>query len=122
MADIEELMKLAEAWAFAKTIGDEVAARSNFQTALTEALGDGCDDVREWIIVNRPGLVPDRKGPMADAKHTERMLRELYEVYPDCVCTVVQMPNSSYPESGREWLSINGDRRRKPPLPPKAEQ
>lgn len=70
-----------------------------------------------WVIVNRPGMVPDRKGGFHCTKLLENMLRELYELYPDCTCTVIQMPSDSYPQSGREWISMYGDQRRRK-LPP----
>ncbi len=73
------------------------------------------EEMPEWVIVQRPGMVPDRKGPIANSKHMEQMLRELYGLYPDCTCTVIEMPHTSYPQSGREWLDMHGDRRRKRP-------
>lgn len=66
-----------------------------------------------WIIVNRPGFVPDRKGPCIEKTHTEAMLRELYALYPDCTCTVIAMPSDCYPDSGIEWLAMHGDQRKK---------
>ena len=75
------------------------------------------NEIPYWVIVNRPGLVPDRKGGFHCTKLLDNMLRELYELYPDCTCTVIQMPSDSYPQSGREWISMYGDKRRKK-LPP----
>lgn len=66
-----------------------------------------------WVIVMRPGLVPDRKGPFHTNKLVEDMLRGLYECYPDCLCIVIDMPATSYPQSAREWLDMYGDKRRK---------
>lgn len=66
-----------------------------------------------WIIVCRPGLVPDRKGPLPTPKLVEDMLRGLYALYPDCLCIVIDMPHTSYPQSAREWLDMYGDKRRK---------
>jgi hypothetical protein len=79
------------------------------------------DKAPDWVIVQRPGMTPERKGPFADVKHLEEMLRELYALYPNCTCTVISMPHTSYPEDGREWLSIYGDRRRKKPPEPNLE-
>jgi len=67
-----------------------------------------------WVILHRPGMVPQRKGPFSDKKLIENMLRDLYQLYPDCICDVIDMPHESYPESGREWLAMYGDKRRKP--------
>jgi len=60
----------------------------------------------DWIILNRPGLVPIRKGPFTCQNDLAEMLRGLYKLYHDCTCTVISMPDTSYPESGVEWLSI----------------
>lgn len=65
------------------------------------------ESMPDWIILQQPGMVPKRKGPYLNPEHLETALRELYALYPDCVCTVIRMPDTSYPESGREWLSIN---------------
>ena len=75
------------------------------------------EQIPEWVIVNRPGWVPERKGPLYKLSQIEDMLRRLYELFPDCTCTVLQMPITSYPQSGREWISEYGDKRRKK-LPP----
>lgn len=80
------------------------------------------DELRDFVIVQRPGMVPDRKGPCADKKHLEDMLRELYEIYPDCTCTVIELPHTSYPQSGREWLDMYGDKRRKKLPRPRMEK
>lgn len=64
------------------------------------------DDDPEWVIVQRPGFVPMRKGPFMDGNHVKEMLEAMYSQYPDCMCLVISMPQSSYPESGREWLDI----------------
>lgn len=71
------------------------------------------EEMRDFVIVQRTGMVPYRKGPLANKQHIESMLRELYEIYPDCTCTVINMPAESYPQSGREWLDMYGDKRRK---------
>lgn len=70
-------------------------------------------ELKKFVIVQRHGMVPDRKGPCVDEKHVEDMLRELYTLYPDCTCMVMDLPHTSYPQSGREWLEMHGDRRRK---------
>lgn len=75
---------------------------------------DTADKLPTYVIVHRPGLVPDRKGGFHDKKYVENMLRELYEIYPDCVCDVITMPSDCYPESGRTWIDMYGDKRRKP--------
>ncbi len=58
----------------------------------------------EWVLVHRRGLVPLRKGPFLDSVFTAKMLRELYELYPDCICSVIKAPNETWPESGVEYL------------------
>lgn len=73
--------------------------------------------VPTWIVVQRQGFSAVRKGPLVDSKHTEQMLRELYELHPDCICTVIEFDHAEYPEDGREWISIYGDGRRKKPAP-----
>lgn len=86
--------------------------------ALLDALrAKQTEEDPQYIIVHRPGLVPDRKGPFYTDKQIENMLRGLYEIYPDCICTVISMPHTSYPQSGREWIAMYGDKRRRP-LPP----
>lgn len=74
-------------------------------------------DYPTYIIAQRPGKVPERKGGFRDGKHVEAMLRELYEIDPGMVCIVISMPETCWPTHGREWISMYGDRRRKP-LPP----
>lgn len=77
------------------------------------------EPVAEWIVVQRQGFSATRKGPLVHTKHTEQMLRELYELHPDCICTVIAFEHTEWPEDGHEWLSIYGDHRRKKlPTPP----
>lgn len=67
-------------------------------------------DRREWVILHRPGMVPEQKGPFKDSKLTVEMLRALYEQHPDCVCDVATIsctePPEPWMESGREYLDI----------------
>lgn len=82
------------------------------------------EELRNYVIVQRPGVAPDRKGPFANHKHLEDMLRELDKQYPDCTCTVIELPCTSYPQSGREWVAMYGDKRPKklpPEVTPNAE-
>jgi hypothetical protein len=74
-------------------------------------------DFPTYIIVQRAGRVPERKGGFSDGKLVEKMLRELYEIDPASVCIVISMPETCWPTLGREWIAMYGDRRRKP-LPP----
>lgn len=80
------------------------------------------EEMPDWVIVQRPGMTPDRKGPFPNEKCLEEMLRELYKLYPDCCCTVIAMPHTSYPQSGREWLDMYGDKRRKKLPRPRMEK
>lgn len=75
-----------------------------------------------YVLVSRPGWAAVRKGPLADGKHVEQMLRELYALHPDATCLVINAPDASYPDDGREWIAMFGDQRRKkiPPAPPLA--
>jgi hypothetical protein len=63
----------------------------------------------EWIFVDRPGLVPMRKGPYRALEDTVRALREVERHYPDCTTIVVDLDYSGWPRptSGKEYLSIN---------------
>lgn len=70
-----------------------------------------------WVLLARPGMSAERKGPFREAKYVEQMLRDLYALYPDATCIVVDAPHTMYPENGREWVAMFGDRRRKP-IPP----
>jgi hypothetical protein len=67
----------------------------------------------------RPGMSAQRKGPFRERKCVEQMVRELYALYPDATCVVIDIPYTSYPEDGREWVAMFGDQRRKriPPSP-----
>lgn len=68
------------------------------------------NDNRQWVVLHRPGLVPQTKGPFHQRKLTEEMLRELYRIYPDAICDVIALssgqPPEPYVDSGREYLSI----------------
>jgi hypothetical protein len=76
---------------------------------------EAVSDCLTYIIVQRaPNLVPERKGGYRDSRHVEAMLRELYTADPNVTCIVIDLPVTSYPAHGREWLDMYGDRRRKP--------
>lgn len=70
-----------------------------------------------WIIVQRHGMVPDKKGPFCETQRVEEFLRELYSLYPGCICIVVNDLGAAgwYPDHGYEWLDIYGDNRRRHP-------
>lgn len=70
-----------------------------------------------WIILQRQGMVPDKKGPFYETKRVEEFLRELYSLYPGCICIVITDIGEAgwHPEHGYEWLDIYGDRRRRHP-------
>jgi hypothetical protein len=61
----------------------------------------------EWAIVQRPGFAPLRKGPFSTPRLLAETLRAMYAEYPDCMCLVINMPHTSYPESGQKWLDVN---------------
>ena len=63
-------------------------------------------DMYDWIIVNRPGLVPERKGPFFQHADIASAMNDIYRLYPDCTCTLICAPRESYPQCGREWLDI----------------
>jgi hypothetical protein len=72
------------------------------------------DDLPGWVIIQREGKVPVRKGPFPDPKWIERTLTETYDAYPGCQCIVQYAPESTMPESGIEWLDIyRGDRKKR---------
>lgn len=61
---------------------------------------------RNYVIVQKPGKVPERKGPWP-GQMLEDGVRELYEHYPDAVVIVMRgLPDDCWPEHGREFLSI----------------
>lgn len=70
-----------------------------------------------WIIVQRHGMVPDKKGPFHKTKRIEEFLRDLYRLYPGCICIVVNDLGSIgwHPQHGYEWLDMYGDNRRRHP-------
>lgn len=77
-----------------------------------------------WIITQELGMVPMRKGPFFATKMVDDFLREAYRLNPLIICTVVTLDNGDntwWPESGHEWLDINGDRRRRHPRKDRAE-
>lgn len=95
--------------------GYDRGVRDQMAEAIQSAqVGDVvADDMNRYIIMQRHGMIPDRKGPFVNSKHVEKFLREVYETQPDTVCTVIEMPDISYPQSGRQWLDMYGDQRRK---------
>lgn len=70
-----------------------------------------------WIILQRHGMVPDKKGPFFGTKRIEEFLRELYSLYPGCICIVVNDIGEAgwHPQHGYEWLDMYGDNRRRHP-------
>lgn len=70
-----------------------------------------------WIIVQRHGMTPDKKGPLYTNKRVEEFLRDLYSIYPGCICIVVNDLGAAgwHPQHGYEWLDMYGDRRRRHP-------
>lgn len=77
------------------------------------------DDLVTYVILQRVGMMPQRKGPYTagkDRKHIEQMLRELYALYPDCICIVANdVPRHTDFQHGYEFLDMHGDRRKKHP-------
>lgn len=58
------------------------------------------------IIIQKPGQVPDRKGPYLESQ-VEEALRELYKLYPGIVCIVMpDLPETCWPQHGHEYLDI----------------
>lgn len=71
-----------------------------------------------YIITQEPRQVPRRKGPFYGKKMVEDFLREAYRYNPEIICIVIDVEsedNTWYPESGYEWLDINGDGRKRHP-------
>jgi hypothetical protein len=66
-----------------------------------------------WVLLSRPGMSAQRKGPFRDGKHIEQMVRDLYALHPDATCLVIDAPVTTYPTDGREWVAMFGDQRRK---------
>lgn len=73
---------------------------------------------KTWIVCQRHGMVPDRKGPFFETKRIEEFIRELYNLYPGCICTVIDTGPSEgdiWPTHGYEWLDMYGDKRKRHP-------
>ncbi|PWE54372.1 hypothetical protein DEM27_19855 [Metarhizobium album] len=70
-----------------------------------------------WIIHQRYGMVPDKKGPFHETKRIEEFLRDLYSLYPGSICIVVNDLGAAgwHPQHGFEWLDEFGDKRRRHP-------
>jgi hypothetical protein len=61
---------------------------------------------RDFVIVQRPGMVPERKGPWP-GRMLEDGVRELYQQHPDAVVIVMRgLPDDCWPEHGKEFLAI----------------
>ena len=74
---------------------------------------DTRDGDPDWVIVQRPGFIPVRKGPFSNAEQVAEMLHAMHAQHPECACMVINMPRTSYPESGREWLAIHAQEKAK---------
>jgi hypothetical protein len=85
-----------------RALGFAIAALAQPPAASQEP----SEDDPTWVLLIRPGMAPVRKGPFYDDKHTEQMLRGLYELHADATCIVIDMPHTSYPQSGHEWLGM----------------
>ena len=70
------------------------------------ATPEPAENLPTWVLLIRPGMAPQRKGPFYEDKHTEAMLRSLYALHADATCIVIDMPHASFPESGSEWLGM----------------
>ena len=88
------------------------SARAALSRQPSAAVGVG--DEFYWIFVSEPGMVVCRKGGWTNSKFVEQMLRELYAAKPNATCIVVEGPYHLDGTDGREWVSMYGDRRRKP--------
>jgi hypothetical protein len=66
-----------------------------------------------WVLLLRHGMSPVRKGPFFADAPIEQMVRDLYALHADATVIVINMPVTAYPMSGREWVAMHGDRRRK---------
>ncbi len=85
---------------------------------------EGCADTSvqggarpTWIVLQIHGLVPLKKGPFYTSKRVEEFLRDAYQLYPGCVCIVIDdfADAGWYPQHGYEWLDMYGDKRRRHP-------
>ena len=61
-----------------------------------------------FVIVVESGKVPVRKGPF-DTEAMKDALLELYALKTECSCVVIDMPATSYPQSGKEWLFMHDE-------------
>ena len=62
----------------------------------------------EWIIVQRPGRVPTRKGPYSLIEDTAAALRELPLQYPDATLLVLHIDEAGTPRptAASEYLLL----------------
>ena len=101
----------AERWKGDGRQYDRDTARLIERAILAAGPGDAVD-IRRYVILQKHGEVPRRIGPCQDKKAVESTLREAYTAYPDCICIVINLPGESYPQHGREWLDMYGDKRK----------
>lgn len=94
--------------------GNYLPQKSAATLPASPAPTEQASELRTYVIMVRPGMTPVVKGPLPDKKWVEDMLRELYQLHADAQCMVIDMPNTSWPQSGIEWIDMYGDKRRTP--------
>ncbi len=104
--------KTQDAWEGWKLCMDQQEADDGAEVERLAAQSAPTDEIRRYVIQQKTGEVPRLLGPCPNKRVVESLLRESYTAYPDCICIVVDMPVTAYPQHGREWLDMYGDKRK----------
>lgn len=63
--------------------------------------------MRDFVILQRPGMIPERKGPWTTTEAIAEFVREVIAQEPQTVCIVLEMgAGDPWPEHGGEWLAM----------------
>lgn len=108
----EDLGRLRAAWERAVPAaapqGDSVERCGSPSGAVSGGSGIGAseadDEFPTWVLLLRPGMAPQRKGPFHSDEFVASMVRDCARIYPDSTTVVLDGPVTMYPVSGKEWL------------------